>query len=412
MTSTPTVADGTKTFRQIGYEPGFDGIRGTGAVLAVFAHASMVVLPEPDQRGMPELLSGIFVVMDAFFVLSGFLITALLLKEQQRTGRIKFLAFYRRRAFRLIPALWVLLIVHFIYASIVNYDMQIERETIWSVSTFTLNFRMDNMLTARVATGLTQLWSLSMEEQFYLIWPLLIMVLLPLKRRLRTTVIILVTAIIAISIRRYLLWADGADWLRLYTHTDTRADSLLVGALLACLWVHGKTPKKYVPAVAWVATAFIGWGLFYLRVNGGFATKGGYNLLAIAWAVVLLATLDGRWGLTRVISSRPFLALGKVSYGIYLWHVPIMFAVADHARDQRPMVRLALSLIILAVAVVLSWKFVEEPMLRYKDRRELKPNLRDRGRSTVVAVAPPEGSPTADGDQDPGLDTGAETAKA
>ena len=386
LSTSPEPGVASPTYRQIGYEPGFDGIRATGALFAVTAHASMILLPDFDQKGLPELLPGTFVFMDAFFVLSGFLITALLLKEQHRTGGIGILAFYRRRALRLLPALWLLLVVHYIYASIVNYDMQVERETIWSVSTFTVNLRMDNILTARVATGLTQLWSLSLEEQFYLAWPLIVLFVLPLRRRLRTVTIILGSAIVIITVRRYLMWSDGVNWLRLYTHTGTRADSLLLGALVAYWWVHGRTPRKYLPAAAWVATAFIAWGVINLSVDGDFANRGGYNILATSWAVILLAALDGRWFMGRIIGARPFRAMGRLSYGLYLWHVPIQFAVAYHAQDLPPLVRFAIASALTFIAVYLSWKLVEEPLIRYKDHLEKKPALRDQGRSTEVTA--------------------------
>ena len=413
MTS-ETIPSGPGTeFRKIGYEPGFDGIRATGAVFAVTAHASMIVLPAYDKKGLPELLPGTFVFMDAFFVLSGFLITALLLKEQLKSGRINLLAFYRRRAMRLLPALWVLLIAHYFYALIVNYNMQIERETIWSVSTFTLNFRMDNILTARVANGLTQLWSLSLEEQFYLVWPVLVIVLVPLRRSLRTTVIILVSAIVFIAVRRYFMWADGADWLRLYTHTDTRADSLLLGALLAHLWVRNKAPTRHLPAMAWIGSAFIAWGVVNLSVSGNFANMGGYNLLAISWAVILLAAIEGRWFMCRIITARPFLALGRASYGLYLWHVPIQFGVAEHARGQPPVVRFVLASVLTFVVVYLSWVLVEKPLINYKNRLERKPALQEMGPSTLISAPTPVAAagPVTD-DLDPDWDSGTEPAKA
>jgi peptidoglycan/LPS O-acetylase OafA/YrhL len=409
MSSKAAAPAGPDAYRQIGYQPGFDGIRATGALFAVTAHASMIVLPDAGQAGLPELLPGTFVFMDAFFVLSGFLITALLLKEQQRTGGISLVAFYRRRALRLLPALWLLLIAHYIYASIVNYDMQLERETAWSVSIFTLNFRMDNILTARVSQGLTQLWSLSLEEQFYLVWPLIVIFLLPLRRQLRTIVIVLVSAMVFIAVRRYFMWADGADWMRLYTHTDTRADSLLLGGLLAYLWVHNKTPTKHLPKAAWVAAAFIGWGVWHLSVDGDFANRGGYNLLALSWAVILLAALDGRWLLCRVIGSRPFLWLGGLSYGLYLWHVPIQFGVARHAQALPPLGRFALATALTFAVVLFSWTFVEQPLIKYKNRLEGKRARRNEKGSKPVTVPVAGAGPGAviagaSSDTDPALD--------
>lgn len=370
--------------RHIGYEPGFDGIRGVGAVLAVVAHATMIILPSSGDMGLPTLVPGTFVFMDAFYVLSGFLITALLLKEQHKTGKISLKAFYRRRILRLLPALWLLLVVHYMYARVSNYDMEIERESIISIFTFSLNFRMDNILTARVSPGLTQMWSFSIEEQFYLIWPLIVILLLPLTRKLRTTSIVLITAIIIIGLNRFRLWSNGESWLRIYTHTDTRADSLFLGCLLGYFWVFDKYPRKYLPQFAWAATAFLGWAIVKFQPSDAFASIGGYNILAFSWAVILLATLEGKWILGRVMSSRFFRFLGTMSYGIYLWHVPIFFAVAERGEHLSSLVRLILALGIIAFAVYFSWTFVEKPFVQWKDRLENKPDIRRQGGSTVV----------------------------
>ena len=360
--------------RRIGYEPGFDGIRATGAIFAVTAHATMVVLPN-DNAGLPELVPGTFVFMDAFFSLSGFLITALLLKEQIDAGdsKINLRGFYRRRALRLLPALWLLLVAHYLYALYAGYDMEVERNTIWAVFTFRVNLAMDHML-APLSRGLTQLWSLSLEEQFYLLWPLVTMFILPLRRSLKVTVTVLVGAMILISIRRYLMWADGTNWMRIYTHTDTRADSLLLGCLVAHLWVRHKTPVKGLVMAAWVATGFLAWSVVNLSVDGDFANKGGYTLLALAWATILLAAIDGRWIMCKVISSRPFRAMGRLSYGIYLWHLPIQIGVAEQGSNLHPLMRLVVSSVLTGVVVIASWKLVEQPIIRYKNRLEGRPD--------------------------------------
>lgn len=384
MTDVDVAAD-DDGFREIGFEPGFDGIRGIGAVFVVAVHLFMIVTPEAPRA--PSVVAGSFVFMDAFFVLSAFLITSLLLKELHRTDRISLIGFYRRRALRLLPPLALLLVVHYVYASAVGYDMERERRTIFGAATFSLNFQLDSWLSP-VSRGLTQLWSLSLEEQFYLVWPVVVTLFLPLRRSLRVVVTTLVLGIVVISVRRVYLWDQGAEWMRLYSHTDTRADSFLLGALIGQLWVRRRTPTRYLPAVAWVAVAFLAWAVLNLDVDSDFGPLGGYNVLALAWAAILLATLEGRWALCRLLETRPLLALGRLSYGIYLWHVPVQWAVADHGRNLPVGVRVVLATFLTWAATYGSWKLVEQPLIRYKNRLE-----RSRSQKKTAAVAVPAPAP-------------------
>jgi peptidoglycan/LPS O-acetylase OafA/YrhL len=397
MTTTedPTLAVSLHARRKLRYVPEFDGMRGLAAVFVVTVHLFMVVIP--DEGGLPNEIPGTFVFMDMFFVLSGFLITALLLREQHELGGVGLLAFYRRRAMRLIPALWALLAVHWVYATIQGppeYPADVERRSVLSAAFYGLNFQMDTLLSP-VARGLTQLWSLAVEEQFYVVWPLVVILLLPVRRPLRVVVPVLVALIAAVFVHRFLLWDDSmtqsTGWLRLYTHTDTRADSLMVGALAAYLWVHRRVPTaRALKVTASLSIPLLLWFLFFVELDDSFAYKGGFTLMAVAWASVIMAIMETDWWPRRGMTFRPLRTLGEVSYGIYLWHMPIQFWVIEHGGDWPVGVRVLASLVLTAVFVAASWYFIEKPFLRWKDRLD-----RREGATTPTTEPAPVAPPPA-----------------
>jgi len=275
QSGTPTVP--VPGIRRLRYEPALDGIRGVGAILVFIVHLGMVV---PDTPSMATIVPGAYVFMDVFFVVSGFLITGLLLGEQAKAGRLHVPRFYKRRALRLLPALWAMLICHVIWAGIVGYPVvggwNVERDSLLLAAIHGLNFRLDTVL-APVALGLPHLWSLAIEEQFYIVWPFVVMLLLPVSRSLQRTVAYLLGGIVLIGWHRYQLVSDGANWMRLYTHTDTRADWLLVGALAAYLWAHRKIPLTLIKPAGWAGAAFIALYTWKGRQDLSFNSKGGVH---------------------------------------------------------------------------------------------------------------------------------------
>lgn len=355
-------------YRRIGHVPELDGLRGTAAILLVSLHLFMLVVP--DQGQFSSEMSGSFLWVDMFFVLSGFLITALLLREQQETGGVHLTAFWIRRALRLLPALYVLLVVHYFYARHVGLDMTVQRESAMYTSLYVLNFRMDNILTARVSEGLTHLWSLSVEEQFYLVWPLIVTFVLPIRRHLTVVVSTLVAAIAAVALYRGFSFhrADGTNWFELYTHTHTRADSLLVGALLAYFWVHGKLALRYVPQLAWLSAAVVVWTLFNVNLTDGFAYYGGFTLVAVAFAIMILASLETSWRLRPLFRTRVLRLAGRVSYGLYLWHMVAQISVMRVGSEWPVLIRSAAAIAATIAATAFSWHVVEKPALRLKER--------------------------------------------
>ncbi len=406
---------GAPSPRRLGFVPAFDGLRGVAVLLVVAVHFRRTVDPwttqwvhsprlaqffntydgAPDNwllvsKPHPSLLAqlvpkGGFLGVDVFFVLSGFLITSILLREQSTTGSVRFGAFYRRRALRLLPALFAFLTVHVVYASIVHVQAAVERSSVMAAVFYYYNWKLVYSFPL-VRPELTHLWSLSIEEQFYFVWPVALIFLLGVRRRLSTVVVVMSASILALAVWRMMLARHLSPAL-VYFRTDAQADALLVGALAAHLWMRGTVPwKRFLAPAAWVALAFMTVCIYRVESDHQFLYNGGFTLIAIAVAVMLLATLESSWCPARVLTTRPLRAVGRVSYGLYLWHVLVFSIVVDHTRTQPVGVTIALALGITAVVTAASWFLIEQPFLRLKDRLE----ARDQARSPdSTAPEPP-----------------------
>ena len=364
--------------RSLTHVPALDGVRGIAVLLVIATHTMIVFW----YSHFYDVVPGGFLGVDLFFVLSGFLITSLLLGEQARTDRVSMPGFYRRRALRLLPALVALVVLHAIYTIVTGLPFGIEARTITVVMLYVSNWYAATG--HRLALGLNHLWSLSIEEQFYLLWPLVIAVLLTVRRSSRVVVGSLIAAIVAVAVWRAYLWHPGASLLKVspeYVRTDTRADALLMGALAAHLWVRGRIPRRGLATAALIAAVFFGYCVVRIPGERGFYYKGGFTLIALAAAIVLVATVENRWIGTRVCAWRPLRAVGIVSYGLYLWHLPVFFGVRRYTTGWPVGLQIALALTLTVAFTLASWRFIETPFLRRKARRS-------PARSPVVAAAP------------------------
>ena len=346
-------------YRRIGYIPEFDGLRGLGLCVVLISH-TVALYPV----GRLSMIPGGFLSLDMFFVLSGFLITALLLREQAETQAVNLRAFYIRRMLRLLPALFVLLAFHWCYATFMKYPQQVEHATLLSVCFYYFNWRV--AFGEPVVLDLGHLWSLSVEEQFYLVWPLAIATVFHLRRSLWSVALILCVLIAIVAAHRAMLFASGIPWFLLYGRTDTRGDALLVGALAAQLWVRSCAPRRYLAASASIASVFLLACLVFSRPEHPSLYRGLFTIIALAWGVVILAIVQTNWSLAPLLRSRLLCAVGRVSYGAYLWHLPIFIAVRRHGADLPPSVRIAIALCATAIAAQLSWMLVERRFLALK----------------------------------------------
>ena len=359
--------------RRLTLVPALDGFRGLAILLVLLVHTEIEFIPSWVRfRGAFGVLDGGSLGVDLFFVLSGFLITALLLREGPDHGHADLRSFYRNRALRLLPAVVVMLAGVLTFTWLTGESMKGEVESALFSFFYLANWQSN--WNPHVSLHFGHLWSLSVEEQFYLVWPAVLVLVFGLRRNIRFVTIGLVALIAVIAIRRALLWRSGYGYAALYEHTDTRADSLLVGALVGCLWVRRMTPTRGLRVAAWMASGVLLACVAFARAAraayfppaNGFLYEGGFVVVAVASACIILAVVDGRWSGTRVFEARPLRALGRVSYGLYLWHVPVFLEVASHTEHWAIVPKVALAWAIAFTLTIASWKFVERPFLRLK----------------------------------------------
>jgi peptidoglycan/LPS O-acetylase OafA/YrhL len=383
----PTTAAALPTpdFR-LGHRPALDGLRGC-AILAVLLHHTF-----------PTHLPGGFFGVDVFFVLSGFLITVLLLQEWRSTGAVSLPHFYLRRGLRLLPALCVCLLASWLFARwcYTPADARLTGRGALAVLFYYFNWKV---LSARVPYYLlVHTWSLSVEEQFYLVWPLVLVVLLRLGARRRWILGVVAAGIPLIALERILLLWHTRNYGRLYYGTDTRADGLLAGCLVGLLASWDLLPRRGWPLAVLRAAALLAVPVLLwhgtLSVGNLYVYRGGLSLVALSTATLLAALLHRppRWLAWPL--ELPWLAwLGRVSYGLYLWHVLVCWHAIPYLREyllSRGVLRghpLALQALLeypaaLAVAA-LSFYLVERPFLALKDR------LGRRPRPAPASLQPP-----------------------
>jgi peptidoglycan/LPS O-acetylase OafA/YrhL len=371
--------------RSFGEVPGWNGLRGIALLIVFVAHMD-VILPIPTLLVIP----GATVSLNSFFVLSGFLITSLLLREQARYGGIGIAPFYRRRALRLLPALYVVVVANALFAYATHQWLHTEWPSIFSVLFYYSNYWSASSASPwapHLASGFQHLWSLSFEEQFYLIWPWLTIALLTIRVRLRTVIIVLLSLIAIIAVHRYILYEDAHRWWSIFYRTDTRADSILWGALFAHIWVRGRMPKRGLVLAGWVAAAVMISLLPFATQEGPFVYWGGFTLIDVACAVLILAILDGRWQGTRFLEFKPLVALGVVSYAFYLWHLPVFFAIRHFDTHWNYVVRVVVAVVVTLSLTVLSWFLLERPLQRWS--KSLESRRRER-LSARPSTAQPE----------------------
>jgi peptidoglycan/LPS O-acetylase OafA/YrhL len=338
-----------------------DGIRGI-AILLVVAHHTHAVLA-PSARWLP---TGGFLGVDVFFVLSGFLITSLLLDEHARAGRLRLWRFYGRRALRLLPALFVLLSCYLVYATVTGLARGPVRSGVLSIAFYYSNWK--TAYTLQGAPGLGGLWSLAVEEQFYVVWPLVLLVLLRIGRPIVVAATI-GTAIIAVLIYRAHLWNVQPSWLPLYVRTDTRADALLVGALMAVLWKARMVWRGRIAAIAGTLGGIVVVVcVFRVTYTDSFLYRGGFTVIAIAVGAVIVASIDSPWFARPMLRLTALRVAGRVSYGLYLWHIAIFFAVARYGSGWGEIVRVLVAYPLVALVTLMSWRYVERPALAVKSR--------------------------------------------
>lgn len=321
----------------------------------------------------PEHLPGGFVGVDVFFVISGYLITAHLFREKERTGRIALGAFWARRAKRLLPAALLVLFASAIIAAAIipepardNNLAQIGWAALYGLNWVLAAESVDYFAQETSQTLVVHYWSLSVEEQFYLIWPVLLVIVFALTKSLskarRNTILLGTLVIIVVASLTYAAWGVGARPEAIYFETTARAWQFAIGGLIATIPALSSVWKARLAPLVW-----LGWAALFastLLLDGTSGVPGAAALapvLATA-SIILIGETNSRFSTTRITSLPPVQWLGDISYSAYLWHFPLLVGapvLLDHwlsAFDK---------LVILGVTLVLAAatkRFIEDPV--------------------------------------------------
>lgn len=357
----------------MGYQPALDGLRAL-AVLGVIAyHAGFGWIP------------GGWIGVEVFFVVSGFLITSLLIDERAGSGRVSLGQFWVRRARRLLPALAVVLVtVAIVTAAVGTADQQaqLRRDLPWAIFYAGNWGQIAGSIPYYAAHPplLRHLWSLAVEEQWYLIWPLAFLALVAvIKRRSRIATLLLLAAVAVMvftsvvygrgpgPIRSSVSFLDGADRVNfLYLSTLTRSSGLLLGAAAAFVWRPWR--RKSAPALPpldWIGGAAVA-GLAVIAASAHVTDGATYRWLLAAVSVlstiaVTVAVHPGAHVVRRVLAARPLVVVGVRSYGLYLWHWPIFVWTGATTGAAS---RFLLAAAITVVVSELCFRLVETPLRR------------------------------------------------
>ncbi|WP_394771319.1 acyltransferase family protein [Lacisediminihabitans sp.] len=351
--STPSVA-AAKSPAGHAYNPALDGLRAVAILAVVAQHA-----------GIPGLDGYHGVTL--FFVISGYLITGLLLKEHDRSGGIRLARFYGRRFARLVPALIVVIAATCLWLAIRREPIASYWGGIIGSLTFTTDLIQPFFGNGSVGHYFQWSWSLGVEELFYLVWPMSL-ILLARWHRFAAAVTVLVAGVVGCWALRAFLISDGMSHNRFYFAPDTNADALLLGALLALVLVRWPRSRALRMAgriagplglLALVALVWPYSGDALVHMD-----KGAFGQAALASAALVLWMATSPAGrVAAILSWPPVVLVGKLSYGIYLWNLLTIFVLASivHLSPIHSWWGVAWFASLIGVAY-LSWRFVETPL--------------------------------------------------
>jgi peptidoglycan/LPS O-acetylase OafA/YrhL len=382
--------------------PALDGIRAIAVALVLASHG-----------GVPGVAGG-FIGVDVFFVLSGFLITSLLLDEFRRTERIDLKGFWIRRAKRLLPAMVLMTLAVVIARPLFPSDAvtSLRDDAVgaffWMANWVFVAADTDYFSQGATPSPLQHTWSLAVEEQYYLLWPLLVLAAALLVRRspigsstgaVRATVFVLaVLGVIGSAVAAILLSGDAGELNRVYFGTDTRAQALMIGAAAAALLVRDWSALTVSGTLIrtrwrrWVAWTLPVIGIAVLAAAAHLATGSadefhrGLLIVVAVGAVLVVApvALDQDGYVARALAWFPLVTLGVISYGVYLWHWPIFLILNGERTGLDGWSLLALRCAVTIAVSWVSWWAIEQPIRHW--RPEHVPMLR-LSAATVATAA-------------------------
>jgi peptidoglycan/LPS O-acetylase OafA/YrhL len=334
-----------------GYRPDIDGLRAIAVLLVVIHHA------------FPQLLKGGFIGVDLFFVISGYLISAIIFQNLQQ-GTFCFLEFYKRRVKRIFPALCLVLIASFVYGwlTLLPADYKQLGKHMAAGAAFVSNFAFWNesgyFEGGSKLKPLLHLWSLGVEEQYYIFWPLI--VVLVWTRRLNLFTVCLVLFVLSFAVN---MWAVKSNAIAAFYSPLSRFWELLIGSMLAYTTLLSTKNVKSVAfnnATAWIGALLLVIGVYFINPERRF--PGFWALFPTVAAYLLIKAGPEAWFNRQVLSNRLLVWVGLISFPLYLWHWPLLvFAELHEGKTPSSSIRLGM----IAVAILLAWltyRFVERPI--------------------------------------------------
>ena len=352
------------------YLPSIDSLRALAVLAVIIYHVDVNYLP------------GGFLGVDLFFVLSGYLISSLIIKEYRKTGSLNLYNFYIRRARRLLPAVYFMITIGLVVMVLFNEVLLRKSHLdaifgyIYSSNWWYIFHKLDYFDSFGAQSPFKHLWSLAIEEQFYMIFPLLFLLINRKKKskdgtyKLNKNFLYVVLGLILVSLIAHILLFDINNISRIYFGTDTRAFSLLVGVVGAILYpmekLHAKeTPQQNImySVVSLVSIATLITVMIYTSEYNTWLYRGGFLLVAILGLIVIISSGKQHTLMSRLLSFKPVVFIGKISYSLYLWHFTILVLTTPVSEIGNPNIIFVILRIILTFALATaSYVFVETPI--------------------------------------------------
>ena len=351
-----------------------DVIRGVAISLVVVSHLHWILSVDPNYSDITPwhflnvLVSRGFLGVDLFFVLSGFLITSNLIRRRSSGGHTPLTEFYLNRFFRLFPALCALLMTSVAVAWWERFPGQYQWNSTWRALLFISNWNYQQIF-LRTQDDIGHLWSLAIEEQFYIVWPILFVIACGRSfdiRRLSFSTGLLAFAVIA---RRVQLWKSGEPWLFIYPRTDARVDAILIGCLFAVAYGYLDFRRLKIGRTVLVATSlWLVFAYFFADPSRSFLYLGGFTAFSILSGTIILclSLQDPQAGNNLIV--RILRWLGCRSYGLYLWHLLVFRFVARHLDSSSGLLAVGIALITSLGLAQISFSLIEQPALKVKRR--------------------------------------------
>ncbi|HFK1449964.1 TPA: acyltransferase family protein [Bacillus pacificus] len=380
----------TKPFKKNSrYMVGLDSLRGLAILGVILYHINFNWMP------------GGFLGVTVFFVLSGYLITDILAMEWKRNKRIDLKKFWLSRARRLLSGMIVMLVITLAWITIFHSSLLEKMRgdslaALFYVSNWWYIYHklsyFDNF---NQISPLNHFWSLAVEEQFYVVWPFIISLGLYYIKKQSRMILLICLGVFASALAMTILYEPGVDPSRIYYGTDTRAFSLLIGAVLALVWPSNRLANKIIPKARFILDVVGGIALIIILVMfwktnqyDPFLYKGGMVLLSIATALLVANLAHPASRIAQFLRFRPLRWVGVRSYGIYLWHYPILTLTTPKVTvGDFSIIRAILQFLLIILIAQISWKFIEKPIRQGALRNIQFKNLRLQNVTLGVKLA-------------------------